>query len=104
MIERGLRERRIPFGSATIAPDGRLQLEDGVVFNMAGFSHVVPNAVSNPIEGGPSLPLAPLPRASSDICERSLAMCTAGTPTRASIWQTASGNTDGNLLASRWAG
>jgi len=39
----------LPF-SATIAPDGRLQLEDGVVFNMAGFSHVVPNAVSTPIE------------------------------------------------------
>ncbi|MEO8682371.1 MAG: hypothetical protein ABI665_25205 [Vicinamibacterales bacterium] len=50
----------LPF-SATIAPDGRLRLEDGVVFNMAGFSHVVPNAVSTPIEGGPSLPLAPLP-------------------------------------------
>jgi predicted nucleotidyltransferase len=50
----------LPF-SATIAPDGRLQLDDGVVFNMAGFSHVVPNAVSTPIEGGPNLPLAPLP-------------------------------------------
>ena len=50
----------LPF-SATIAPEGRLQLEDGVVFNMAGFSHVVPNAVSTPIEGGPNLPLAPLP-------------------------------------------
>lgn len=50
----------LPF-SATIAPDGRLQLEDGVVFNMAGFSHVVPNAVSTSIEGGPNLPLAPLP-------------------------------------------
>lgn len=50
----------LPF-SASIAPDGRLQFEDGVVFNMAGFSHVVPNAVSTPIEGGPNLPLAPLP-------------------------------------------
>jgi len=50
----------LPF-STTIAPDGRLQLEDGVVFNMAGFSHVIPNAVSTPIEGGPNLPLAPLP-------------------------------------------
>lgn len=50
----------LPF-SATMAPDGRLQLEGGVVFNMAGFSHVVPNAVSTPIEGGPHLPLAPLP-------------------------------------------
>jgi len=50
----------LPF-SETIAPAGRLQLEDGVVFNMAGFNHVVPNAVSTPIEGGPNLPLAPLP-------------------------------------------
>jgi len=50
----------LPF-SATIAPDGRLQLDDGVVFNMAGFGHVIPNAVSTPIEGGPNLPLAPLP-------------------------------------------
>jgi len=50
----------LPF-STTIAPDGRLRFEDGVVFNMAGFSHVVPNAVSTPIEGGPNLPLAPLP-------------------------------------------
>lgn len=50
----------LPFSEA-IAPDGHLQLEDGVVFNMAGFNHVVPNAVSTPIEGGPNLPLAPLP-------------------------------------------
>lgn len=50
----------LPF-STTLAPDGLLQLEDGVVFNMAGLSHVVPNAVSTPIEGGPILPLAPLP-------------------------------------------
>src|SRR5215203_3123586 len=50
----------LPF-STTIAPDGRLQLEDGFVFNMAGFSHVVSSAVSTPIEGGPNLPLSPLP-------------------------------------------
>ena len=43
----------LPF-STTIAPDGRLQLENGVVFNMAGFSQVVPNAVSTPVEGGPN--------------------------------------------------
>lgn len=49
----------LPF-SAILAPDGRLQLEDGVVFNMAGFSQVIPNAVATPIEGGPNLPLAPL--------------------------------------------
>ena len=50
----------LPF-SATIAPEGRLQLEDGVVFNMAGFGQVVPNVVWTPVDGGPDLPLAPLP-------------------------------------------
>lgn len=50
----------LPFSEA-IAPDGRLQLEEGVVFNMAGFGKVVPNAVPTIIEGGPTLPLAPLP-------------------------------------------
>ena len=41
------------------------------------------------------------PNIISDIRECSSAMCEAGTPTRASIWHTASGNTEGNLLASR---
>jgi predicted nucleotidyltransferase len=50
----------LPFSEA-IAPDGRLQLEDGFVFNMAGFSYVIPNVISTPIEGGPALPLTPLP-------------------------------------------
>jgi predicted nucleotidyltransferase len=50
----------LPFSEA-IAPDGRLQLEDGLVFNMAGFSYVIPNVISTPIEGGPALPLTPLP-------------------------------------------
>lgn len=50
----------LPFSEA-IAPAGRLQLEDGFVLNMAGFGYVVPNAVSTSIEGGPTLPLAPLP-------------------------------------------
>ena len=49
----------LPFNEA-IARDG-LELEEGVILNMAGFSHVVPNAVRVPIEGGPTLPLAPLP-------------------------------------------
>jgi len=49
----------LPFSEA-IAPGGRLQLQDDLVFNMAGFSHVVPNAVSASIDGGPTLPLAPL--------------------------------------------
>ena len=34
----------LPFSEA-IAPDGRLQLEEGFVFNMAGFGQVVPNAL-----------------------------------------------------------
>lgn len=50
----------LPFSEA-IAPDGRLQFEEGIVFNMAGFGQVVPHAVSTRIEGGPTLPLAPLP-------------------------------------------
>ncbi len=49
----------LPF-SEGISPGERLQLEDGRVLNMAGFRHVVPNAVSTPIDGGPALPLAPL--------------------------------------------
>jgi predicted nucleotidyltransferase len=50
----------LPFSEA-IAPFGRLQLEEGFVFNMAGFGQVVPNAISTQIEGGPTLPLTPLP-------------------------------------------
>ena len=50
----------LPF-SESIAPDGRLQLEEGVVFNMAGFGQVVPNALQTVLDGGPTLPLAPLP-------------------------------------------
>jgi predicted nucleotidyltransferase len=48
----------LPF-SDSIAPDGRLQVE-GFVFNMAGFGQVVPHALPTEIEGGPTLPLAPL--------------------------------------------
>ncbi len=44
----------------TIARDG-LELEDGFVLNMAGFGRVVPNTVPIAVEGGPTLPLAPLP-------------------------------------------
>src|SRR5437870_1411204 len=32
--------------SEKIAPGGRLELEEGFVFNMAGFGQVIPNAVS----------------------------------------------------------
>ena len=49
----------LPFSEA-IARDG-LELEEGLVLNMAGFGHVVPSAVPIAIEGGPTLPLAPLP-------------------------------------------
>jgi predicted nucleotidyltransferase len=47
--------------SESIAPEGRLELQDGVVFNMAGFRYVVPSAVQTTIDGGLTLPLAPLP-------------------------------------------
>lgn len=50
----------LPF-SESIAPEGRLQLQEGVVLNMAGFRHVVPSAVATAIDDGPTLPLAPLP-------------------------------------------
>jgi len=46
--------------SESIAAEGRLQLQEGFVLNMAGFSHVVPNAVTTTIDDGPTLPLAPL--------------------------------------------
>ena len=49
----------LPFNE-TIARDG-LELEDGFVLNLAGFGHIVPNVVPIAIEGGPTLPLAPLP-------------------------------------------
>lgn len=34
----------LPFGPG-IAPDGRLELQEDLVLNMAGFEHVVPSAV-----------------------------------------------------------
>jgi predicted nucleotidyltransferase len=50
----------LPF-SDSLAPQGRLELEEGFVFNTAGLRYVVPHAVQAKIEGGPLLPLAPLP-------------------------------------------
>jgi predicted nucleotidyltransferase len=50
----------LPF-SESLAPDGRLELRQDLVLNMAGFSHVIRHAVATAIEGGPTLPLAPLP-------------------------------------------
>ena len=50
----------LPVGG-NVAPGGRLNLGDGFDLNMAGFDHVVPNAIEIPIEGGPTIPVAPLP-------------------------------------------
>lgn len=50
----------LPVGG-NLAPAGRLNLGDGFDLNMAGFDHVVPNAIEIPIEEGPTLPVAPLP-------------------------------------------
>ncbi|HEX7020063.1 MAG TPA: hypothetical protein VF159_08645 [Gemmatimonadaceae bacterium] len=50
----------LPF-SDSVAPEGRLELQDGSVLNMAGFRHVVPSAIPTQIDNGPNLPLAPLP-------------------------------------------
>jgi predicted nucleotidyltransferase len=50
----------LPFSDA-FAPGGRLEFDDGVVLNMAGFHHVVPNATSVALDNGPTLPIAPLP-------------------------------------------
>lgn len=50
----------LPF-STSLAPDGRLELQPGLILNMAGFGYVISDAVSTQIEGGPTLPLAPLP-------------------------------------------
>lgn len=47
--------------SESLAPGDRLHLDSDLIFNMAGFRHVVPHAVPTAIEGGPTLPLAPLP-------------------------------------------
>lgn len=47
--------------SRDIAPGGRLELERDLVLNMAGFEHVVPNAMPIAIEDGPTLPVIPLP-------------------------------------------
>jgi predicted nucleotidyltransferase len=50
----------LPVGEDT-APGGRLDLGDGFHLNMTGFDHVVPNAISTAVEGGPVLPVTPLP-------------------------------------------
>lgn len=50
----------IPF-SETLAPDGHLRLDEDLVLNMAGFDQVMRHAVLVSIEGGPTVPVAPLP-------------------------------------------
>jgi predicted nucleotidyltransferase len=47
--------------SEAIAPNGYLDLGEGITFNMAGFDQVVPNAIQVRIEGELTVPLAPLP-------------------------------------------
>ncbi len=47
--------------SESLAPGDRLQLDVDLVFNTAGFRHVVSQAVPTAVDGGPILPLAPLP-------------------------------------------
>ncbi len=50
----------LPFGRE-IARGGRLELQQDLVLNMAGFEHVVPSAVDIAIDDGPTLPVIPLP-------------------------------------------
>ena len=50
----------LPFSEA-IAPGGRLELGEGIRFNMAGFDQAVPNAVQVTIEDDLTVPVAPLP-------------------------------------------
>lgn len=50
----------LPF-SADLAPDGRLELQQDLVLNMAGFQHVVPNAVSVSITPDLVVPVTPVP-------------------------------------------
>jgi predicted nucleotidyltransferase len=49
----------LPFSFA-LAPGGRLDLEGGLILNMAGFQYVVPNAIAVTIDDGPTFPVAPL--------------------------------------------
>jgi predicted nucleotidyltransferase len=50
----------LPFSEA-MAPAGRLELEEGLVLNTAGFAHVAPNAIEVSIAEGPTVPVAPVP-------------------------------------------
>lgn len=50
----------LPF-SADLAPDGRLELQQDLVMNMAGFQYVVPNAVPVSITPDLVVPVAPVP-------------------------------------------
>lgn len=56
----GRRLDLLPF-SRSLAPDGQLELQDGVVMNTAGLGHAVPSAVETTIDEGLTLPLIPLP-------------------------------------------
>lgn len=50
----------LPFSKA-LAPEGRLDLGEDIMFNLTGFDQVVPNAVQVTIEGEATVPVAPLP-------------------------------------------
>ena len=50
----------LPF-SDSVAPGGRLELERDLVMNMAGFEQAVTSAVQVAVDGGPVLPVVPLP-------------------------------------------
>src|SRR5258708_6070528 len=50
----------LPYG-LSIVHDGRLELEDGSVFNMAGFDQVFASSLSVVVEEGVSVPIIPVP-------------------------------------------
>jgi predicted nucleotidyltransferase len=50
----------LPFSEA-IAPDGVLELGEDIRFNLAGYDHLVPNAVQVTVESDLTVPLTPLP-------------------------------------------
>ena len=63
-LDRGLRELGVPFAIVgALVPE--LLLEEGVVFNMAGFAHVVPRAVPTVRDGGPTQTSSASPLASA---------------------------------------
>ncbi len=61
-IERGLRELGIPFGIVgALVPELLLDARPARMTNDADVVVIAPHAVLTPVDGGPELPLAPLP-------------------------------------------